>query len=959
MTQSYLLHQDIRLEGWQQQEARFERVSSDDARRQQTTARAILERLRDHPGVVLADEVGMGKTFVALAVATSVTLMDSRRRPVVVMVPATLTQKWERDFSFFRDRCLNPETANRVRCRSAVNGVEFLKLLDDPLDRRASIIFLTHGAMNRGLTDGWVKLALIQHALRYKRDAREIRRALSKCGGELLHMKWVQQRGGDIWDALLERHPDQWLDVLKKRGIDPEGDRNPETDDDPVPAAVLTALGNCTTQVVYEALQKIPERKSTTWKQRVADARSALGIQLKAVWKQCVEQLDFKLPLLVMDEAHHLKNENNLAKLFRSAESEGDAVEVSRGALGGVFERMLFLTATPFQLGHPELCSVLSRFDGIDWNSSRAPTSGCTAFREQRQELGKLLDAAQGAALNLEAVWGRLRHDDLVIDGKPASTVDAWWEHMRRNGHSSKSELLKIVDITHERMRAAEKALKPFVIRHLRRREFNGHARRVRLSGATIIDDQPTAGEQGIAINGSALMPFLLAARATTCDPDARPLFAEGLASSYEAFLHTRKKEGSDTDHDDDRPSLPCENGDTLIAPGPETASNADWYLDQLERSLPTDDLTASASHPKVAATARRVLAAWRAGEKVLVFCHFIKTGRTLRQVISGLLHEEIERLAAEKIGCPRNQAEDRLKRFSQMFRRSHGEDSPARREVNAAVEELLGPYSALHPHRDVLLRMCRRFIRTPSFLVRYFSLQHDRIDPDVVRQAFASADGSGLTLNSLLNGFFHFLAHHCADEERRRALEAIIHTQTGAIHGEEARHSFSLDEEPSSTERLLANVRLVNGATKTQTRQRLMLTFNSPFFPEVLIASSVMAEGVDLHRFCRYVIHHDLCWNPSTLEQRTGRVDRIGAKVEQCGHPIRLYLPYLGETQDEKQYRVVMDRERWFGVVMGESFKTDARSTDRLAERVPLPESLARELAFRLEAVHSDANTV
>jgi superfamily II DNA/RNA helicase len=126
------------------------------------------------------------------------------------------------------------------------------------------------------------------------------------------------------------------------------------------------------------------------------------------------------------------------------------------------------------------------------------------------------------------------------------------------------------------------------------------------------------------------------------------------------------------------------------------------------------------------------------------------------------------------------------------------------------------------------------------------------------------------------------------------------------------------------------------------ETRQRLMLTFNSPFFPEVLIASSVMAEGVDLHRFCRYVIHHDLCWNPSTLEQRTGRVDRIGAKVERCGQPIRIYLPYLAETQDEKQYRVVMDRERWFSVVMGEQFKIDARTTEKLARRIPLPASFS-----------------
>ncbi len=128
----------------------------------------------------------------------------------------------------------------------------------------------------------------------------------------------------------------------------------------------------------------------------------------------------------------------------------------------------------------------------------------------------------------------------------------------------------------------------------------------------------------------------------------------------------------------------------------------------------------------------------------------------------------------------------------------------------------------------------------------------------------------------------------------------------------------------------------------------------NSPLTPKVLISSSVLAEGVDLHRFCRYVIHHDLCWNPSTLEQRTGRIDRIGAKVEQCGLPVRVYLPYLGETQDEKQYRVVMDRERWFSVVMGEKFRTDARSTELLADRVPFPETLARQLAFQLQAVEN-----
>ena len=78
---------------------------------------------------------------------------------------------------------------------------------------------------------------------------------------------------------------------------------------------------------------------------------------------------------------------------------------------------------------------------------------------------------------------------------------------------------------------------------------------------------------------------------------------------------------------------------------------------------------------------------------------------------------------------------------------------------------------------------------------------------------------------------------------------------------------------------------------------------------------------------------------------------------VERCGQPIRLDLPYLGETQVAKQYRVVMDRGRWFSVVVGESFRIDARSTERLADRVPLPEALARAFAFRREATDGVAS--
>ncbi len=80
--------------------------------------------------------------------------------------------------------------------------------------------------------------------------------------------------------------------------------------------------------------------------------------------------------------------------------------------------------------------------------------------------------------------------------------------------------------------------------------------------------------------------------------------------------------------------------------------------------------------------------------------------------------------------------------------------------------------------------------------------------------------------------------------------------------------------------------------------------------------------------------------------------MDRIGAKAERRGRSVRSYLPYVSETQDEKMYRVVTDRERWLNVVMGESFCLDARSLEQIAERVPLPPAAATELAFRLGVV-------
>lgn len=50
---------------------------------------------------------------------------------------------------------------------------------------------------------------------------------------------------------------------------------------------------------------------------------------------------------------------------------------------------------------------------------------------------------------------------------------------------------------------------------------------------------------------------------------------------------------------------------------------------------------------------------------------------------------------------------------------------------------------------------------------------------------------------------------------------------------------------------------------------------FNSPFRPFVLATTSIGQEGLDFHAYCRKVVHWNLPSNPIDLEQREGRVNR------------------------------------------------------------------------------------
>jgi hypothetical protein len=276
---------------------------------------------------------------------------------------------------------------------------------------------------------------------------------------------------------------------------------------------------------------------------------------------------------------------------------------------------------------------------------------------------------------------------------------------------------------------------------------------------------------------------------------------------------------------------------------------------------------------------------------------------------------------------------------------------SPLRRKAESSIRDILHAAGIADPETlERAADVTMRFLRTRSFLLRHMDISA-RDQAEAFEAALDVKDASGFTLARKINDFGEFLRDR-VEAERDELLEALETMRTGEI----AASDFEIDPGEGSMardEQILPNVRLANGQVARETRRRLMLAFNTPFFPEILVASAVMSEGVDLHLQCRHAIHHDLDWNPSVLEQRTGRLDRLGSRAERSGMPIVVYEPFLEATQDEKQYRVVKDRERWFNVVMGERLELDEATTDRLGNRVELPSDLARDLSLRLEVAN------
>lgn len=106
--------------------------------------------------------------------------------------------------------------------------------------------------------------------------------------------------------------------------------------------------------------------------------------------------------------------------------------------------------------------------------------------------------------------------------------------------------------------------------------------------------------------------------------------------------------------------------------------------------------------------------------------------------------------------------------------------------------------------------------------------------------------------------------------------------------------------------------VHLFHGGLKPQEKDAAVEAFRLGSGPQLLITTEAGGEGRNF-QFCHMLVNYDLPWNPMKVEQRIGRVDRIGQK-----HPVKIFNLSAKDTVEARVVEVLSKRIKIFEQTVG-----------------------------------------
>jgi len=626
-----------------------------DGARQEATVDALLQRLfDDNPDhrcelQVLADEVGMGKTFVGLGAAFSVleamrngTEADDLRgcyQKVLIITPqnSALFAKWCREVGEFVKRCVKPEYRNQASRWFFAAPVERVDELANELRRP--------GASRRVIV---ARMSIFGGGrLRdYDIKRRHLLGALFRYWG--VRFK-VEQR-----ERLLKGAPNDWPTNPKEINYFTDVERNKiffSSDDLLVGLRQLDCRDGCV-EGLLETCREIAVPYVRSRDKLFSEVEQLLVDVYRALMGHLINKA---LPLVIVDEAHNWKNGPSLG-----SNGYNGFVQL----IGNRTRRAILLTATPFQLRPSEMLEILKVGDHL----KACPTEADSKVRRDRlthhreNVIRPVLDNAEISSRRFAKAWSKV-----PPTAKPEMIESAWngaaliearsnlQKAAKRRGVLLAEEMKTIIDpalsdvdpdirqllreglqlliynadLSHE--------LGAIVIRHRRRTE---HRRfRVGMEYQPIADGAKHRPDRhvlhaapGIDVRGDGELPHYILMRCVSemKQGKGKSSLGSALTGCYSTLIDS--SEGK---------AVKKRLADTTIG---------QVYLDLLMGMV---DARHDPKHPKVREVVETTLSNWQTGEKTLIFCFRTNTAQRLHNIIDQRIRREMNKRRDRCMGGP------------------------------------------------------------------------------------------------------------------------------------------------------------------------------------------------------------------------------------------------------------------------------------------------------------------
>ena len=189
---------------------------------------------------------------------------------------------------------------------------------------------------------------------------------------------------------------------------------------------------------------------------------------------------------------------------------------------------------------------------------------------------------------------------------------------------------------------------------------------------------------------------------------------------------------------------------------------------------------------------------------------------------------------------------------------------------------------------------------------------QYEEIEQRIIGLSFGRLEEERRELEELLREVRKL-------EERDSKFSFLLKTLEKIKSGDRAAKVVIFSEYRDTVDYLYEKLRKkysvtrIDGLMDIDERYKALEEFRKPDGAELMVCTDAAGEGIDM-QFCNIMINYDIPWNPNRLEQRMGRIHRIGQT-----RPVHYYNFVLEETLDGYILQKILDKLEAIKRAMGE----------------------------------------